>query len=70
MMKHATRHDRANVMKTINKYFENQITKLKKIIKKLKKMIEKTKNTILTFFLREINAPSKRKLNKKMKLMT
>ena len=46
MIKHVTRHKCANVTKTINKYFEKQIMKLKKMIKKLKKMIEKTKNSI------------------------
>ena len=46
MMKHATRHDCANMTKTTNEYFENQITKLKKMIRKLKKVIEKTKDTI------------------------
>ena len=46
MMKHATRHECANVMKTMNECFERQIMKLKKMIKKLKKMIEKTKDTI------------------------
>ena len=46
MIKHALHHECANVTKTINKYFERQITKLKKIIKKLKKMIEKTKDTM------------------------
>ena len=46
MIKHATRHDCANVTKTANKDFESQITKLKKMIRKLKRMIEKTKDTI------------------------
>ena len=46
MIKHATRHNCANVTKIMNEYLENQITRLKKMIRKLKKMIEKTKNTI------------------------
>ena len=46
MMKHATRQDCANVTKTTNECFKNQITRLKKMIKKLKRMIEKTKDTI------------------------
>ena len=46
IMKHATRYKCANVTKTMNKYFEKQIMKLKKMIKKLKRMIEKTKDTI------------------------
>ena len=46
MMKHATRHDCANMTKTVNECFKNQITKLKKIIGKLKRIIEKTKDTI------------------------
>ena len=87
IMRHVTRHECANVTKTMNKCFERQIMKLKKIIKKLKKMIEKMKDiikeniwakitirqstiSISTFFLREINASSKRKSSRKMKLMT
>ena len=87
MMRHATRHDCVNVTKTASECFENQITKLKKMIRKLKRVIKKTKNTIKentwtkitikqstiavsAFFLREINAFSKRKSNKKMKLIT
>ena len=46
MIKHVTRHNCANVMKTTNAYFESEITRLKKMIKKLKRVIEKTKNTI------------------------
>ena len=46
MMKYATRHECASVTKTMNKCFEKQITRLKKIIKKLKKVTEKTKNTM------------------------
>ena len=46
LIKYATHQECTNVTKTINKYFEKQITKLKKIIKKLKRMIERTKNTI------------------------
>ena len=46
IMKHATRHECANVTKITNKYFERQIIKLKKIIKKLKRVTKKTKNTI------------------------
>ena len=46
LMKHATRHECANVTKIINKCFEKQVTRLKKMIRKLKKMIEKTKDTI------------------------
>ena len=46
IIKHATRHDCANIIKIMNKCFESQITRLKKMIKKLKKMIEKTKDTI------------------------
>ena len=34
LMKHATRHECASVTKTINEYFEKQMTRLKKIIKK------------------------------------
>ena len=46
MIKHATRYECARMTKIINKYFEKQVTRLKKIIKKLKKIIEKTKDTI------------------------
>ena len=46
MMKHVTRYNYANVTKTASECFENQITKLKKMIKKLKKVIEKMKDMI------------------------
>ena len=46
LMKHATRHECANVTKTVNECFEKQMTRLKKMIKKLKKVTEKTKDTI------------------------
>ena len=50
MIKHATRHECASVTKIMNKCFEKQIMRLKKIIKKLKRMIEKTKNIIKKTF--------------------
>ena len=46
IIKYATRHKCASMIKTANKYFERQIIKLKKIIRKLKRIIEKTKDTI------------------------
>ena len=46
MMKRATHYECESVTKIINKCFEKQIIRLKKIIRKLKKMTEKTKNTI------------------------
>ena len=46
LMKHATRYECANVIKTTNECFEKQMTRLKKMIRKLKKVIEKTKDTI------------------------
>ena len=46
MIKHAIHYKCANVIKTMNKYFEKQIIKLKKMIRKLKKMTEKIKDTI------------------------
>ena len=46
LMKYAMRHECVNVTKTVNKCFEKQMTRLKKMIKKLKKVIEKTKDTI------------------------
>ena len=46
LIRHATRYKCARKIKTINEYFEKQMTRLKKIIRKLKKVIEKTKDTI------------------------
>ena len=46
LMKHATRHECADVTKTTSECFEKQVTRLKKMIRKLKRMIEKTKNTM------------------------
>ena len=45
-MRHATRHECADVTKAVNECFKRQMTRLKKMIRKLKKMVEKTKNTI------------------------
>ena len=46
MIKYATRHECANVTKTMNECFEKQIIRLKTMIRKLKKITKKTKNTI------------------------
>ena len=86
LIRHATRHECADVTKSANECFKKQITRLKKMIRKLKRMVEKTKDTMKkntwtkitvrqltiatsTFFLREISVFSKRRSNKKIKLI-